>query len=65
MPGHRRRPSLPRPAAARGVHHISWLFVSICFFMTYALSHNIGASVFSGALVRYPRLYVEGTLRKR
>ena len=36
-----------------GVTHISWLFVSITSFTTYALSHNIGASVFSGALVRY------------
>jgi glycosyltransferase 2 family protein len=36
-----------------GVHHISWFFVSVCSFTTYALSHNIGASVFSGALVRY------------
>jgi uncharacterized membrane protein YbhN (UPF0104 family) len=36
-----------------GIHHISWWFVSICSFTTYALSHNIGASVFSGALVRY------------
>ena len=36
-----------------GVKHISWLFVSLCSFTTYALSHNIGASVFSGALVRY------------
>jgi uncharacterized membrane protein YbhN (UPF0104 family) len=36
-----------------GVRHISWLFVSVCSFTTYALSHNIGASVFSGALVRY------------
>ena len=36
-----------------GVKHVSWLFVSICSFTTYALSHNIGASVFSGALVRY------------
>lgn len=36
-----------------GVTHISWLFVSLCSFTTYALSHNIGASVFSGALVRY------------
>jgi glycosyltransferase 2 family protein len=36
-----------------GVRHISWVFVSICSFTTYALSHNIGASVFSGALVRY------------
>jgi uncharacterized membrane protein YbhN (UPF0104 family) len=32
---------------------VSWLFVSLCSFTTYALSHNIGASVFSGALVRY------------
>src|SRR5687767_5257990 len=36
-----------------GVKHIGWLFVSVCSFTTYALSHNIGASVFSGALVRY------------
>jgi glycosyltransferase 2 family protein len=36
-----------------GVRHISWFFVSLCSFTTYALSHNIGASVFSGALVRY------------
>lgn len=32
---------------------ISWLFVTLCSFTTYALSHNIGASVFSGAVVRY------------
>lgn len=32
---------------------ISWLFVSLCSFTTYALSHNIGASVFSGGAVRY------------
>ena len=36
-----------------GVKHVSWLFVSMTSFTTYALSHNIGASVFSGALVRY------------
>ncbi|MDB5513100.1 MAG: hypothetical protein JWR08_2583 [Enterovirga sp.] len=36
-----------------GVKHVSWLFVSVTSFTTYALSHNIGASVFSGALVRY------------
>ncbi|HEY8162576.1 MAG: lysylphosphatidylglycerol synthase transmembrane domain-containing protein [Methylocystis sp.] len=36
-----------------GVRHISWIFISICSFTTYALSHNIGASVFSGAMVRY------------
>lgn len=32
---------------------ISWLFVSLCSFTTYALSHNIGASVVSGGAVRY------------
>ncbi|KAA2235784.1 lysylphosphatidylglycerol synthase domain-containing protein [Salinarimonas soli] len=36
-----------------GVRHISWVFVAMCSFTTYALSHNIGASVFSGAMVRY------------
>ncbi|HXV30516.1 MAG TPA: YbhN family protein [Sinorhizobium sp.] len=34
-------------------HRISLLFITICSFTTYALSHNLGASVFSGALVRY------------
>ncbi|HRK24429.1 MAG TPA: YbhN family protein [Beijerinckiaceae bacterium] len=32
---------------------ISWLFISACSFTTYALSHNIGASVVSGGAVRY------------
>lgn len=36
-----------------GVKHVSLLFVSLTSFTTYALSHNVGASVFSGALVRY------------
>ena len=36
-----------------GVTHISWRFISLCSFTTYALSHNIGASMFSGAVVRY------------
>jgi uncharacterized membrane protein YbhN (UPF0104 family) len=43
-----------------GVGHISWLFVSLCSFTTYALSHNIGASVFSGALVRYRAYTAKG-----
>ena len=42
------------------LRHISWLFVSICSFTTYALSHNIGASVFSGALVRYRAYTAKG-----
>ncbi|WP_374830602.1 lysylphosphatidylglycerol synthase domain-containing protein [Paenochrobactrum pullorum] len=32
---------------------ISWIFIALCSFTTYALSHNIGASVISGAVVRY------------
>lgn len=32
---------------------ISWVFIALCSFTTYALSHNIGASVISGAVVRY------------
>src|SRR5690606_2556856 len=32
---------------------ISWWFIALCSFTTYALAHNIGASVFSGAVVRY------------
>jgi uncharacterized membrane protein YbhN (UPF0104 family) len=36
-----------------GVKTISWRFVAACSFTTYALSHNIGASVVSGAMVRY------------
>ncbi len=36
-----------------GVSNISWRFVAACSFTTYALSHNIGASVVSGAMVRY------------
>lgn len=34
-------------------HRIGWRFISICSFTTYALSHNVGASVVSGAVVRY------------
>ncbi|MDP3816662.1 YbhN family protein [Pseudomonas sp.] len=32
---------------------IPWRFIALCSFTTYALAHNIGASMFSGALVRY------------
>jgi uncharacterized membrane protein YbhN (UPF0104 family) len=32
---------------------IPWLFVTLCSFTTYALSHNIGGSVVSGAVIRY------------
>ena len=36
-----------------GVGRISIVFVALCSFTTYALSHTIGATVFSGAMVRY------------
>ena len=32
---------------------ISWRFVAVASFTAYALAHNIGASVLSGAVVRY------------
>jgi len=31
---------------------ISFFYIAVCSFVTYALSHNIGASVFSGGMVR-------------
>lgn len=34
-------------------HRISLWFITVCSFTAYALSHTIGASVFSGAVVRY------------
>jgi uncharacterized membrane protein YbhN (UPF0104 family) len=32
---------------------VGWVYKTVCSFTTYALSHNIGASVFSGSVVRY------------
>jgi glycosyltransferase 2 family protein len=39
---------------------ISWPFLTLVSFTTYALSHNIGASVFSGAVVRYRAYSTKG-----
>lgn len=39
---------------------ISWTYVAVCSFVTYALGHNIGASVFSGGLVRYRAYSAKG-----
>jgi uncharacterized membrane protein YbhN (UPF0104 family) len=36
--------------------HLSWPFITLASFVSYALSHNIGAAVPSGAVVRY-RIY--------
>jgi len=43
-----------------GVTHISWLFISICSFTSYAIGHNIGASVVSGGMVRYRAYSTKG-----
>ncbi|TVR10344.1 MAG: UPF0104 family protein [Salinarimonadaceae bacterium] len=40
--------------------HVSWPFVTLCSFTTYALAHNIGASVVSGAVVRYRAYTTKG-----
>jgi glycosyltransferase 2 family protein len=39
---------------------LNWLFISLTSFTTYALSHNVGASVFSGAAVRYRAYSTKG-----
>ena len=43
---------------------LSPLFIAVCSFTTYALSHNVGASVLSGAVVRY-RAYTSKGLTGR
>jgi glycosyltransferase 2 family protein len=43
-----------------GIRHISWIFVALCSFATYALAHNIGASVVSGGMVRYRAYTTKG-----
>lgn len=39
---------------------ISWIYIACCSFVTYALSHNIGATVFSGGMVRYRAYTAKG-----
>ena len=39
---------------------LSWSFISAVSFTTYALSHNIGMSMFSGAMVRYRAYSTKG-----
>ena len=39
---------------------LSWRFISAVSFTTYALSHNIGMSMFSGAMVRYRAYSTKG-----
>jgi uncharacterized membrane protein YbhN (UPF0104 family) len=39
---------------------VGWLYITIASFTTYALSHNIGASIFSGTVVRYRAYSAKG-----
>ncbi|WP_028035410.1 YbhN family protein [Chelativorans sp. J32] len=39
---------------------VGWIYITITSFTTYALSHNIGASVFSGSIVRYRAYTAKG-----
>ena len=42
------------------IRHIPMSFIALCSFTTYALSHTIGVSVFSGAMVRYRAYSTKG-----
>ena len=48
-----RSPATTTSRSSISASKVSWLFVTLCSFTTYALSHNIGGSVFSGAVIRY------------
>jgi hypothetical protein len=39
---------------------LSWRFVGVASFTAYAIGHNIGASVFSGAVIRYRAYSTKG-----
>jgi uncharacterized membrane protein YbhN (UPF0104 family) len=39
---------------------LSWRFVGVVSFVTYALAHNIGATMVSGAVVRYRAYSIKG-----
>lgn len=41
-------------------HSLSWTYVVATSFTTYALSHNIGAPIFSGSVVRYRAYSAKG-----
>ena len=43
-----------------GISHVSMSFVAATSFTTYALSHTVGASVLSGAVIRYRAYSTQG-----
>ena len=54
----RRSPGTTRSRFCILGRRLSWRYVAVASFTAYALAHNIGASVLSGAVVRY-RAYSE------
>ena len=49
-----------RIALAHLGFRLPWTFISAVSFTTYALSHNVGMSMFSGAMVRYRAYSTKG-----
>lgn len=49
-----------RIALAHLGFRLPWAFISVVSFTTYALSHNVGMSMFSGAMVRYRAYSTKG-----
>lgn len=49
-----------RIALAHLGFRLPWAFISTVSFTTYALSHNVGMSMFSGAMVRYRAYSTKG-----
>jgi glycosyltransferase 2 family protein len=47
-------------ALAHMGRRLRWRFVALVSFVTYALAHNIGATVFSGGLIRYRAYSTKG-----
>jgi glycosyltransferase 2 family protein len=45
------------------LREISWGYVALCSFVTYALGHNLGASMLSGAAVRLRAYAAKGLTR--
>ena len=49
-----------RMALAHLGKRVPLAFVALCSFTTYALSHNLGGSIFSGAVIRYRAYATKG-----
>ena len=56
----RRSPGTTRSRSCISSGGSSWRFVGLASFTTYAIAHNIGASVLSGAVIRYRAYSTKG-----